>query len=260
MIQQCLLFGKLCEFENHYNKFVLNFPNRYASIIKSTEATGDEIMNSKNIKNSFDIFGEAEDSKYLFHCVSIKDSYDMYGAGLASLMYEGIDAGIDASKELFCAIAHSCLDIYYSYMCFSSKNLFGCIGLRGKQYCILNKQYSKEEYFNLLPKIIEHMNTMPFKDKKGLIYKYGEFFPSELSPFAYNETMAQEYFTKTKEEIIQKGHVYRTPTEKDYQVTILSKDLPDHIRDVPETILEEIIACPNNELNALRLIASLNRN
>ncbi|MFA6353878.1 MAG: hypothetical protein WCW93_03015 [Candidatus Paceibacterota bacterium] len=240
-------YKKLCEFENSYNKFVLNFPKRYASIIKSIGSTGDNIMNAKNIKNSFDIYGGAEDSKYLIHCVDIKDSYDMYGAGGgSSLMYESFDAGIEASQELFAVITHSCLETYYTYLCFSSKNLFGCIGLRGKQYCILNKQYSKEEYFELVPKIIEQMKTVPYIDKKGIVYKYGEFFPSELSPFAYNETIAQEYFTKTKEEIIKSGYIYREPVEKDYKTTILSKDLPDHIKDVSDSILDEIIACPNN--------------
>src|SRR3989344_6235095 len=237
----------LSEFENSYNKFVLDFPYRYAHIMKSTNVIGDNIINSKNVKKCFDIHGDAEDSKYLIHCVDIKDSYDMYGAGgVASLMYEGIDAGIESSRQLFCVITHSCLETYYTYMCFSSKNLFGCIGLRGKHYCILNKQYSKEEYFELVPKIIEHMNNMPYKDKKGIIYKYGEFFPSELSPFAYNETIAQEYFTKTKEKIIENGYSYRAPSEKDYEVTIKSVDLPDHIKDVPNSILGEEIACPNN--------------
>ena len=68
------------------------------------------------------------------------------------------------------------------------------LGLRSKQYCILNKQYTKEEYEELVPKIIKHMNDMPYIDAKGRIYKYGEFFPPELSPFCYNETIAQEYF------------------------------------------------------------------
>jgi hypothetical protein len=45
----------------------------------------------------------------------------------------------------------------YCDQCFDSKNIFGCIGLRTKEFCILNKQYTKEEYEILLPKIIEHM-------------------------------------------------------------------------------------------------------
>jgi len=240
-------YKKLCEFENHYNKFVLNFPNKYTNIIKSTECTGDNIMNSKNAKKCFDLYGNTEDSKHLIHFVDGKDCYDMYGGGgIASLMYEGLDAGVEASRELFAAITHTCLETYYTYMCFNSKNLFGCIGMRGKQYCILNKQYSKEEYFKLIPKIIEQMNTMPYKDKRGIVYKYGEFFPNEISPFAYNEAMSQEYFTKTKEEIIKNGFIYRIPSHKYYQVTILSKDLPDHIKDIPDSIIEEVIACPNN--------------
>jgi hypothetical protein len=38
----------------------------------------------------------------------------------------------------------------------------------------------------------------------GRIYKYGEFFPSELSPFAYNETTAQEYYPLTKKKLYNK--------------------------------------------------------
>ena len=248
-IKNDLDFGSykiLYEFENSYNKFVLNFPNKYGNIIKSTESTGDNILNSENAKECFDIYGDSEDIKYIIHCLSIKDSYDIYGGGIASLMYEGVDVGVEASKELFAVLTHSCLDTFYTYMCYSSKKLFGCIGMRGKQYCILNKQYSKEEYFKLVPRILEHMNTMPYKDRTGLIYKYGEFFPSELSPFAYNETIAQEYFTETKEEINNKGYNYRAPSHKDYQATIFSKDLPDHIKDVPDSIIEEVIGCPNS--------------
>ena len=34
--------------------------------------------------------------------------------------------------------------------------------------------------------------------------EWGEFFPSSLSPFGYNETVAQEYFPMTREEVIGK--------------------------------------------------------
>ncbi len=239
-------YKTILEFQDTYREFALKFPVRYASIIKAVGSTGDNIMNAKNVKKCFDIYGDAEDSKYLAHVLSIKDSYDIYGGGIASLMYEGVDVGLEASKELFGILTHSSLDTYYTYMCYNSKNLFGCIGMRGKQYCILNNQYSKEEYFALVPKIIEQMNALPYVDKKGIIYKYGEFFPSELSPFAYNETIAQEYFSKTKEEIMKAGYAYKAPSEKDNQATIKSEDLPDHIKDVQESIIDEIISCPND--------------
>jgi hypothetical protein len=57
----------------------------------------------------------------------------------------------------------------------------------------LNRQYTKEEYELLVPKIIEKMMS------DG---EWGEFFPAILSPFGYNETVAQEYFPLTREELL----------------------------------------------------------
>jgi hypothetical protein len=34
--------------------------------------------------------------------------------------------------------------------------------------------------------------------------EWGEFFPLPLSPFGYNETVAQDYFPLTSEEAIEK--------------------------------------------------------
>ena len=35
--------------------------------------------------------------------------------------------------------------------------------------------------------------------------EWGEFFPSSLSPFGYNETVAQEHFPMSREEVLN-GH------------------------------------------------------
>ena len=247
--KESLNFGSykiLSQFKDKYKDFILKYPRKYGSIIKSVDVTGDNIMNSKNIKNCFDSYGNVEDSKYLSHGFDQKDSYDMYGYGVgASLMYEGVDSGLKASNNLFCILNHGSMNTQYTYMCYNSKNLFGCIGIRKNEYCILNKQYTKEEYEKLIPKIIKHMDEMPYIDSKGRVYKYGEFFPSEISPFAYNETIAQEYFPKTINEIIESGNFYRKPIDRNYLITIKSEDLIDNIKDVDNSILEEIISCPN---------------
>ena len=47
-------------------------------------------------------------------------------------------------------------------LCQSSSNIFGCIGLQSKQYCLLNKQYQKEEYLNIIEKIKKHMNEYSY--------------------------------------------------------------------------------------------------
>ena len=58
----------------------------------------------------------------------------------------------DGAKKIFSlTIIFSNYDIYYSFNCNNCSNLFGCVDLKHKQYCILNKQYTKEEYEELCP-------------------------------------------------------------------------------------------------------------
>jgi len=237
-------FSGLEAFKKEYDEFLKKQFRRFAFIYKSVNVTGDNIMNSKNSKMVFDIYGDVEDSKYVTHAITLKTSYDGYGIGYnAELLYEGIDFGLDAARNFFGVFNHRSLDTTYTYMCHSSKNIFGCISVRSRQYCILNKQYSKEEYEKLLPKIIEHMNTMPYIDAKGKIYKYGEFFPAELSPFYYNETIANEYYPLTEDNSIGYGFKWKARDKRDYEIQVKAEDLSDHIKDTPESIVEKVIGC-----------------
>ena len=236
---------ELSEFRKKFAEFIKKYPRRHGFIHKSVNAVGDVILNSKNVYMGFDIYGGVEDSKYIIHGWGhARDIYDAYGFGVnLDNSYEIVDTGDNATRNLFSVFTHSCQNTNYTYACKNSKDLFGCIGLRSKQYCILNKQYSKEEYEELLPKIIEHMNEIPYTDKKGRVYKYGEFFPTELSPFAYNETIAQEYYPENKSEILESGYGWKEPDTKQYAITLQAADLPDHIKDVSDDILNEVIAC-----------------
>jgi hypothetical protein len=125
------------------------------------------------------------------------------------------------------------------------------VGVKNKQYCILNKQYSKEEYFALREKIVQHMNEMPYvsriKNKelgiKEIVYRHGEFFPPELSPFAYNETSAQEFFPLTKEDAIGRGYVWRDDEARNYTMTIPADDLPQRSTDAGGNILNAVVGC-----------------
>ena len=233
--------------KKQYSEFVLQHPRRFATIIKSIQATGDNIRYAKNCHFCFDVVGNpsAEDTKFaIWAGENLKDSYDVGpGVGIGvERCYEIFDC-TQNSRLLSCHTVYNSVDAFYCINCHASSHLFACIGLRNKQHCILNKQYTKEEYEALVPKIISHMNDMPYTDKKGRVYKYGEFFPTELSPFAYNETIAQEYFPLTKQQAQEQGYLWKDPEPRNYQITIKSQDLPDNIKDVEDSILKEIIGC-----------------
>ena len=88
-------------------------------------------------------------------------------------------------------------DCTYCYECFSCSNCFGCVGLKKKEYCIFNKQYSKEEYVKLRGAIIERMRQTA---------EWGEFFPVEFCPYGYNESLASDIFPMTKEAAAHRGY------------------------------------------------------
>ncbi len=237
-------YRNLEAFKKEFEKFHRKFPREFAAFLRCADTTGDHVGDAKNCKECFDGYGGTEDSKYAIHAITLKDSYDGYGFGAnGELLYEGVDSGINGSNYRFTVYTHGCHDVSYTYCCHSSSHLFGCVGLRSREYCILNKQYSKEEYETLVPKIIAQMNAMPYVDAAGKKYTYGEFFPHEISPFAYNETLAQEYFPLKKEEALLKKYVWKNLGKKEYAVTVEAEGLPDHIRDVADGILREVIGC-----------------
>jgi len=245
-------YGGFIAVKTKVQEFWSKFPVKYMHGRKNAGvAIGEYIWNSKNIRFSYDI-RDSENLKFCYHIHSGaggKDSYDYFRFGRGGeLIYEGMQCGINVSNLRFCYQCFSnCSDLSYCISCINSSHLFGCASLRNKQYCILNKQYTKEEYEELVPRIIEHMNKMPYVDKKGRVYRYGEFFPPELSPFAYNETIAQEYFPLTKEQAVAQGYRWKDPELRQYEITIKPEDLPDHIKDVKDDILNQVIGCAHEQ-------------
>ena len=239
------------ELSQQAKEFWLKYPVKFMHGRKNVNVTGDYIDNSKKVFDSY-IIKDGEDLRYcqfiMYKPIS-QDCYDFSWFGLnTKLVYETADSGKGLNKLKFCSNCYpDCRNLEYSIQCHSCSDCFACIGLRHKQYCILNKQYTKESFNKLRTRIIEHMNEMPYVDKNGRIYKYGEFFPPELSPFAYNETIANEYFPLTKQQALKQGYSWYDKPKPEYEPTIKAKDLPDSIKDVDNSILKEVIQCSSND-------------
>lgn len=222
----------------------LKYPRKYAEILKSVNVVGDDLDNVKNGYYCFDAY-DLENVRYCQRIVQIKDSMDVSNtANNSELMYEYANGGRNERSLKFSHGSVGALnDVQYSGNCGSSSNLFGCIGIRSKKFCILNKQYTEEEYKEILPRLIKHMNDMPYEGKNGRVYRYGEFLPIEISPFPYNTTVSQEYFPLTKEEALAKGYAWRDPDIRDLVIDIKPEDLPDHIKDAGDDITSKTIGC-----------------
>lgn len=216
---------------------------RYANIVKSVGSNGNNLLNAKNSLQCFDCY-DIENLKYCYRSFIMKDSMDVFFSQRSELLYEYTTGALNDYNVKFSYSAMDAVrDSDYTESCISSSNLFGCVSVKSKENVILNKVYSKEEYVILREKIIKHMAEMPYVDKKRRVYKYGEFFPTELSRFAYNETVAQDFFPLTQKEIEEGGYSYLSPEEKHFDLTIKSENIPDDINIVDEKILDEVLEC-----------------
>ncbi len=216
----------------------LKVPHKNLEINQSEDSMGDYISNSKNCIDCFDMM-YSQDCRYVWDGM-LNDSNDCYNCGgdetqgACNYLYNSMAIYYSTNVKF----SHKCStssDLLYSVNCYFCDSCFGCISLRHKKYCILNKQYTKEEYGKLLPKIIGHMR------KTG---EYGKFFPKELSGTGYDNSMADYHFPLEKKEALSKGFIwndYKNPEMG--RECIEAENLPSEINETKDEIIEQAIRC-----------------
>jgi hypothetical protein len=203
---------------------------------------------------------ESVTGDYLYHCRKVVEGYDLkncedvWHCGTADSMKNCQDCNfcgvpplerclqnvfVQGYEIAFChGCFNNCSRMWYSDYCFSCQDCFACEGLRNKRFCILNSQYSKEEYEKLLPRLKEHMR------QHG---EWGSYFPPSLTPFGYNETIACEYFPMSREEALSKGWKWYEESD-DAEQKYLGPEMtvPDDVRDASDDVTKAIFRCESS--------------
>lgn len=206
-----------------WEKWSAQFPKIRQIIQNCENSTGDALYNCKNARDCYNC-QKLEDCRYVLNSVDVKDTYDMYAYGEIQLAYE-IVTMMYCYDVKFCSYVFKSDNLEYCDMCWNCHNCFGCAGLNGKSYCIFNKQYTKEEYEDLLARI---------KEKMKADAEYGEFFPMGFSMFPYEDTMANDYFPKKEKS--------SAPPTGDFVET---STLPDDVNDINVgSIVKKVYRCP----------------
>jgi hypothetical protein len=151
---------------------------------------------SYNTKNAHNIFlhGSAQGSENSYDCFTGGSPYSQY-------MYGVMGAG--AAEHVYCSVFVNggSSNIYYCINMEACSFCLGCIGLQNKSYCILNKQYSKEERYDKVNEIFWRMETD---------WVLWLFFPWSLNPFYFNDTAAYLIDPSfTKEEVTVAWYLWR---------------------------------------------------
>ena len=176
-----------------YSKLLSTMPIKAMASVGSTNVIGHNVWDSYNSFFCFDV-KKVQDSRYIYwNDFDFVDCWDICIGTSVIKWYESMS--VEWHTIWFCVGVwwNGTNNMRYCYYCRNSSNCFWCVGLRNKSYCIFNKQYTKEEYETTVAKIITHMQET---------WERGEFFHPLLSPFGYNETVANEYFPLTRDEAL----------------------------------------------------------
>lgn len=196
------------------------------------DSTGDFLNNVTHCSDCYEVT-EARDCRFILGGFEIKDVWDGCYVGQGELAYENCECVPVPFRSIGNVYSYSGSDLLHCDTCMNNcSSLLGCISLKHKKYCILNKQYSAKEYEALKSKIVDHMKSTG---------EWGEFFPINFSPFAYNECEAFQDFPLIQEECLKRGYRWREKDQRDYQPQ--SYQIPDDIYNVSDSIVNETLAC-----------------
>lgn len=163
---------------------------KYANNLNSPDCTGDSLTNCKRVTDSFDIT-DGQDVRYCTDALTPKDSYDCsFFYYNPELCYDSLSL-LEGYNVHYSTFIFYCRDVAYGDQIHNSHDILLSSSVRKKEYLILNKAYSAEEYQVLRKRIIEKMLA------DG---EYGELPGMKFSLFAYNDTVANEYFPLTATE------------------------------------------------------------
>ena len=178
------------------------FPHRYANVMLCENTTGENVVRAKDSSYIFDSL-EMENCHYCHGGLQAKDSRYCVPADGCENCYNCMSLWQDYNINCSLACWYSS-DLYYCIGSMHSQDLFGCVGVRHKKYAILNTEYSKEEYETLRAKIVQELEDTN---------QYGEFFPPSWSPFAYNQTVAQNHYPLEQATAEQLGYQWAVVTQ-----------------------------------------------
>jgi hypothetical protein len=151
----------------YFRKFILNAIRKDCNIINGEKCTGNNIFNSKDIHYGFSVYN-SNNVRYSQNILNLEDSADCVEAGMNSNHFYECHGASNTHNAIASNASYYNIDVYYVHNCYNCNHLFGCIGLRYKQYCIFNKQYTKEERNQRVTQLIEKMKADGER---------GEFFP-----------------------------------------------------------------------------------
>lgn len=226
---------------------IAELSERFWALVKSLPMNASHNIGSSNVSGvgiefSQDLYDcveakNCQHMRYVDSGLSHKDSMDvLFSGGYSHHLYGTINIGSHSSGVRFSVSSKFCTDCEFIFNSKNLTNCFMCFGLQNKSYCILNTQYSEDEYYKIVDIIKSEMLT------RG---EYSDPLGFEFAAQAYNFSLSAIPYPLSSEEIkVLGGYSADEPDTNATGITVLkASDVPDVIDAVSDDILEEAIAC-----------------
>ena len=202
---------------------------------KTEDCIGDSLTECSNCYECYSCV-RTKDSRYCWDLNASETSHDYFDVttgGIGELMFNSCGCGGGLYFLRMCRTCRLSSNLTYCMDCISCDDCFGCIGLRHKQYCILNRQYRRNEYEELTSRIIAQMTAAK---------EWGSFFPQNIAAFCYNDSLAAQYLPLSRKQALACGFLWND-TAVEAAVQGGSSSIPDSIHAVNDEILGKTIHC-----------------
>ncbi len=134
---------------------------------------GSKSINSKEVEQSDNVLG----SMNVFRCYNVGSCKNVgFSANLTGCEYTFGSVWNDdcsfclrvqdsklCSNCYECSWSGKCANCLYCHNCFDLRDCMFCFHLASKQYCIANRQYTKEEYFEAKKLVVEYLLKNGFR-------------------------------------------------------------------------------------------------
>ena len=169
--------------QRSYHAFLQEHPIAHIASDDPKTTSGNYLRSCSRTTNSF----ECNECDNCIDCNLLMDAnncLDCTGIGIGTeFCAQSIGVGFNARRIVnSVACWDNVEDLEYCSHCSNSRYLFACVGLNGAEYCIFNKQYSKEEYERLRLSIVARLKERDI---------WGRFLPAAFSAYEYNNSLAQ---------------------------------------------------------------------
>jgi hypothetical protein len=187
--------------------------------------SGAYLTNDRDCINCYFI-QESQDCVNCFRGYAFKDGVDVISGFKSELGYCSCMPQVDCYATKYCYNVSQCKFMEYSGYCLNCQHCFACCGLVGKEYCILNRPYSRSEYARVVEQIRARVEAQGLR---------GQFFPGYFAPNCYDESLAALHFPLSQTEQQRLGFRVKAG-EREREQGLGAEDLPERAREAASDI------------------------